>query len=1226
MARIDENRILSGAVLLVCVLLCCCQGSFAAIGGGRVIFTISGQVNAPMVTLKGLPGDPTSDASGFFEVTVNHGFSGAIKPYKEGWTFDPVGFPIGRMVANRTDVNFQATEIKYTVSGNVGLPDVKLIGFPGEPVSDAQGNYTAEVPHGWADKVAPHKAGYRFLPEDRTFARMLADRTRQNYVPSVIMLEISGSTGQPFVALKGLPGNTRANSRGTYMVKVPYGWKGGLVTPYKEGCTFSPPDRDYVNIIEDQLNQDYETSVMQFVISGSVGADGVEMQGLPGTVVSGGSGYFETQVDYGWNGKITPVKEGFDFSPPSRTVSRVLANRDSDNFEARIKTFTISGSTGVGDVQLVGFPGDPMVGPVGVYEIEVDWGWTGVVTPMRNGYTFTPEYQSHEDVKKAKTNQNFKHEILRYQIAGTTTIPQVKLTLRGLKGLPQVITSGPDGAYSTKVDFDWNGTITPEKEGYDFSPTELKYAGLDSDMLYESFDASLRKYIISGDIVAERGPVAGATILTALGSDIRAFTDEEGHFELEVDHGWEGQLSPIKEGYSFVPLNRTIPPVTMPRSGQGFKGTVQMLEISGTIIIDGQPVGEVQMDAGKAITRTVSGKSGRYSIKVPWGWSGEIRPIKEGWFFDPPSQSYTDVVTNIRNGVPEEAATPRVTPSPRITSDTAPPTGAGDEPREIELSPGTTEIIPPDGNGVTRLLPPEIVEPATTTSDPELAAMRARLDALQKQLDGTAASGSVAPDGSPTRSEFLEGDLIEALQTLATSFEVTIIPDATVAGSVSAELVDVTLEQALDTVLAATGFSWKKTEFYYLVTSTKPTSPGFMEGSETVRVKLSWIDARTAISLLSPGFQQYVQGQGRSGSSTALTPSGSTSGAFGSGYSLAASSQSGATMGRIVIVTAPRLILNRIVADLKMIDKKPMHVFLDARIVVMEKGNLLNMGIEWRWPTVQAGMFRNSPLDLVSSSTDVLANEWPWGMSIGYSTSGGFTNALEMAISLMEENGEARVVANPQVMTQDGKLAEFGVITEEYFMMTPDVGDSGFGFSRAELEKIESGTKLSITPFIGDGNDINLEVAVELSDSVAQGRGTDLPVVTRRKTTNTVGVRDGGTVALAGLTQNRQTIKHKRTPGLSGLPFIGGLFNHDYDDKSSREVAVFVTARLVPDDPVVPSPVSGGARPDTRRVPGPGAAYERSMPASSYTTTTPTGDFRSELRDSLLESRNNRRQ
>jgi len=1186
-----------------------------------------------MASLRGLPGAATSDASGFYSATVPYGFKGMITPDKEGWTFEPRSRLIKAMKGNKTDVNFEATEIKYTISGNVGLPGVRLIGLPGEPLSDAQGNYTAEVPHGWDKKVTPHKDGHRFTPESRTYTRMLTNRTRNNYTPSVIKLEISGSTGMPGVTLtvKGMP-DSRTGPGGDYKFVVQYGWT-GTVTPEKEGCTFSPPDRSYEVIREDQLKQDYSTEVIQFVISGSVttdgsvGTDGVEMKGLPETVVTDSSGYFSTPVDYGWNGTIAPSKEGFEFTPPSIAVPRVLDDRLNDDFDAKIKTFIISGSTGVQNVQMYGFPGDPITGPGGVYQVEVPWGWTGDVQPTRHGYTFTPESQEHVDVTRdKKTGTNFTHEIMSYEIAGTTDVGQVKLKFTGRTGVPRVITSDATGAYNTKVNFDWEGTVTPEKEGFTFSPPARPYTGgLDGDMLYEHFTAAVRRFTISGDIVSDRGdPVAGVTIFTALGSDVSAVTDENGHFDLEVDYNWKGLLSPVKEGYTWTPLSKKVDPVTMNLSGQGFSGKVKMLEISGTIIVENKPVEGVIMDAGLGDDeKVVSDANGRYAVKVPWGWTGEIRAEKEGWFFDDPVQ-YTNVTTNYRDEVPETPAEPRTTTTRTVPEDETTPLDitprSVTEPREIELPTTTTEIAP-DVNGLTRTAPPT-VEPGTETSDPELAALRAQLDALQKQVAGagTSTSASVALDGSMTRSAFLEGDLVEVLQNLASDYGEMIIWDTAVGGDVSVDLVDVTLEEALDIVLAVTGFSWKKTEHYYLVTSNTPTSLGFIEGSETRRVNLLWVDAQTAINLLSPAFQQYVQGQGRSSAPVGLAPTtGTGTSSYGTGFGLSAAALTRATAGRIVIVTAPRMIMERIVADLKKIDKKPVHVFLDARIVVMEKGNLLNMGIEWRWPTVQAGMFRNPPLDIASTTSDVLGGEWPWGMKIGYSASGAFTNALEMQINLMEENGEARVVANPQVMTQDGKLAEFNVMTEEYFMMTPQLGElGGFGgYSRAELEKIESGTRLSITPYIGDNNDINLEVAVELSDSIPQARGTDLPVVTRRTTQNTVAVRDGGTVALAGLTQNRESIRHKRTPGLSKIPILGGLFNNDYDDKSSREVAVFVTARLVPEEI---GPLSGGNRPGPRRVST--SANERPVAEPAY---TPTGNFQEDLRQSLLESRNNRR-
>jgi len=106
---------------------------------------------------------------------------------------------------------------------------------------------------------------------------------------------------------------------------------------------------------------------------------------------------------------------------------------------------------------------------------------------------------------------------------------------------------------------------------------------------------------------------------------------------------------------------------------------------------------------------------------------------------------------------------------------------------------------------------------------------------------------------------------------------------------------------------------------------------------------------------------------------------------------------------------------------------------------------------------------------------------------------------------------------------------------------------------------------LTITPRIGDNNEISLNISVEVSDSIPQGRGSELPVVTRRTATNSVRIKDGGTVALAGLTENRRRLRAKSVPGLSNIPVIGFLFKNNDSDKSTREIAVFITAHLIPE-------------------------------------------------------------
>jgi len=192
------------------------------------------------------------------------------------------------------------------------------------------------------------------------------------------------------------------------------------------------------------------------------------------------------------------------------------------------------------------------------------------------------------------------------------------------------------------------------------------------------------------------------------------------------------------------------------------------------------------------------------------------------------------------------------------------------------------------------------------------------------------------------------------------------------------------------------------------------------------------------------------------------------------------------------------------------------------------------------------------------------SGNWPWAIQLGFSFDRTFTDALVASLNLLEENNQADIISNPKVVAQDGQLSQIRAVTEEWFMMTGPVTNQ-YMFTQSQLEKVESGTVLTITPHIGDNNDITLEMAVEVSDSIPRGRGSDLPVVTRRTARNRVTIRDGGTVAVAGLTENRSRHKDSSVPGFSGLPLIGGLFrNKDHDD-ATREIAVFVTAHMVPE-------------------------------------------------------------
>ena len=1262
MARKNISRILSGGVIALCmVLLCTADISAQGFVPQKLTYTISGSVGQSGVVMRGLPGDPATDANGNYRATVDWGWSGKVTPTKIGYTFTPESRPYEKVKSNQANQDYTAAPITFTISGTTGVGGVVMKGLPGNPVTDANGYYTAKVDYNWSATVIPAKTGYTFNPPSVPYTNVIANQANQDYIAALITFTISGTTGVDGVVMKGLPNNPVTANGGIYSATVSFGWS-GTVTPTKLGYTFEPLTRPYTDLTSALANQNYVGKLLTFTISGTAGLAGAVMSGLPGNPVTDASGYYTVDVDWGWGGRVTPLKTGYTFEPPYRDYNDVTNDLSNQGYSPSPITLTISGTAGVPGVTMNGLPGDPVSGEGGLYTATVDFGFTATVRPTKQGYVFTPPQNTYTSLTVDRTDENYKAALITFTISGTVGVQGVIM-----KGLPGDPVTSAGGAYSAIVPFGWGGTVTPIKEGYTFKPPNREYADLASVQANHNYIATLLKRAISGTIVTDKGPVEGV-LVSADGGLGSAVTDANGQYELLVDYNWTGTVAPTKTGHTFEPPIRKYELVRVDQTYQGYTAVLMRFTISGVITADGTPQGPplegVSVTASAGGTSDTTDAEGKYSITVPYGWTGTVSPTMDGFIFEPPSKKYTNVTTDIKDGVPVPPE-PEPVPEPVVDKPTTEVIGA--QPQPVVDKP-LVDVIPPKPG-------PNLFDTQTSLLQVEIDRLRAQVDKLIEQIsaeqepiitdanqvfvpripgslkgplvsavfvdtpirealeelayksgvkihtDGTV-KGTVTcqfppvpleralqivcgttyafkevPDSylvyTPISNIWDNTELSQALQDIAQMANVVIIPDESVTGLlVTATLEDIPLDTALEMVLAGTGCGVKKTPDYYFVGSTDPTLPGFPDVSETQCLRMSHVSGEDAAALVSSAFQNYVRADANT-----------------------------------VCVTAPNSLVNRIVADLKKIDRAPRHVLLDARIVVMERGDLIDLGVEWGWPQIQAGFF-GSDHHGGGTADEQYHGMWPWGVQIGYSSDATFTNALLMTLNLLAENSELKILASPQVLAQDGKRAQMQVMTEEYYMMY--AAEAGYyAYARAELVTITSGTTLAITPRIGDNDEITLELSVELSDSIPSGRGSDLPVVTRRTATNTVRIEDGGTVALAGLTEAQTRTKEKKVPGLSGLPIFGFLFRNKETDRETREVAVFVTAHLMPETtgqlvkPAEPLPSV-----DQLRTELPGEQFEmtlreslRSPPAGQAPTRPASEDeFKMRLRQNLLRS------
>ena len=1162
MARKKNRRILSGGAIVLFIVLFCFLGiSVQAFEAVTITHTISGSAGVSGVTMKGLPGPPVvTDQNGYYSVTVDYAWKGTVAPVLEGYQFSPASKIYSKVTGDMSNEDYTPSEITYTISGTVGMEGVEINGLPGNPITGSDGTYSATVPHGWQSEVTPIKEGYEFKPSNRGYPPVKSNQANQDFTAEPKMLLIAGSVGVEGVVMEGLPGNIVSMQGGNYSANVKYGWN-GTVTPKKEGYEFSPPYTDYSNVIETMSNQDYTATALTFVISGTTGMAGVQMKGLPGDPITDENGYYTATVDYGFSKTVEPTMDGWNFTPASKIYTKVNSDRQNENYSAAMITITISGTTRMEGVTMNGLPGNIITGKDGSYSVTVGYGWSDTVTPTKEGYTFTPENVPYVALTKDMINQSYTAKRITYTISGSTTVPGVVI-----KGFPgKAVTSNSSGAYSVTVDYGWSGTVTPTKDGYDFDPSNIQFDNILGDQTNQSFTPTVQKRKVSGKILSQKGlPIADVYVIADTGGS--STTSADGGYEVLVDHGWRGKITPTREGYTFEPTNKQYSIVTSDQK-QNFTGIVQTFKITDSVIIGTTPIPGVLITAsneeGTVGTATTDAK-GKFSVEVPYGWSGEIIPTKEGLQFNPPSQVYTNITGNYMNGALEVIRTPAPTvPTPSVPTPTV-PTPTVPMPTVPTPTPGIPTPTTPTS--------PTGAEAPKTPLEEDIARIQSQLDRLLGQRSGGTTPGipdmPVGPGGALISNTFIDNDLVtEVLPAIATQAGISIIPDETVGGMITADLQGVPLETALDIVLAGTSYVVKKTPYYYLVCSGGIKDTMFSVVSETRRLRMNYITSEAAVGLLSTPFREYAQSE--------IGPTG--------------------TDTYTVVVTATPTLMNRIVADLKQIDRPLSQILLDARIVVMEKGDLLNLGVEWGWPKIQAGMFSSNHYGGGDPQKD-FGGEGPWGIQIGYTPDAIFTSSLELTLNLLAQNGEATILTKPQVMAMDGKESKIEVTTEEYYMLTSPE-QAGSYYTRTELQEIKSGTILTITPHLGDNNDITLQVSVEVSDSIPRGRGSDLPVVTRRKAENNVTIKDGGTVALAGLTENRTRKDMRRAPGLSGLPLIGSLFKSTNNENSTREIAVFVTARLISNT---------------------GQTVEFTQPSDIPAPIQPAGnDFKARLRDSL---------
>ena len=189
-----------------------------------------------------------------------------------------------------------------------------------------------------------------------------------------------------------------------------------------------------------------------------------------------------------------------------------------------------------------------------------------------------------------------------------------------------------------------------------------------------------------------------------------------------------------------------------------------------------------------------------------------------------------------------------------------------------------------------------------------------------------------------------------------------------------------------------------------------------------------------------------------------------------------------------------------------------------------------------------------------AAGTTVASAAAPFAASLGLAAT--FKSVLHMLV----QNGDAVILAEPRLACKSGGSARFIAGGE-----LPIPFSSGFGSTSVAFK--EYGVKFDIAPVTGANGVIAAKVATEISAIDFEVQVNSIPGLTKRRAETEVNLRENETLVIAGLLSEETSRNVDRVPALGELPILGKLFRSRLFRDRQTELVVFVTPRLVSEDP-----------------------------------------------------------
>jgi MSHA biogenesis protein MshL len=462
-----------------------------------------------------------------------------------------------------------------------------------------------------------------------------------------------------------------------------------------------------------------------------------------------------------------------------------------------------------------------------------------------------------------------------------------------------------------------------------------------------------------------------------------------------------------------------------------------------------------------------------------------------------------------------------------------------------------------------------------------------------------------------------DANIQEVLLAFSRESELNIVMDPELSGKVTIDLKRVNLKEALDAILNPLGLTYRIDEkfikvfkpqmemrlftFNYIATKRSgkreiyaSTGGGSQinayssqqvtsSGTRTGYSDLISVDELDLWKDIQKGLEAIIFGSVEEKETSSETNQTTLTRTDGKGKKLVINKTSG-----VIMVTDYPLNLNKIASYIETIEgSSQRQVSIQAKILEVILSDENKEGINWNvieslprsinlsWGLTNKAGTTGFPGGVTTTSssgtggstitTPGIFKVRPFGgiFAIGAIGSDIVLSDIMQAIS---QQGDVKVLSSPTISTLNNQKAIIRVGDQDVFFISGAVSTQTTVTQIYQPQTIDIGIILDVTPQIAEDGTIIMNIHPSITqktgEKITPDGKTTFPLLSVRETDTTVRVRDGQTIIIAGLMQEKKEESYIGFPVLQSVPLLGGLFRYRTETKRNTELVIMITPTI----------------------------------------------------------------